>query len=186
MESTIPVPAARAAEINQQVTGHYPLALTLAKKFRLPAHSPFDNDDLVQEVALALLETADRFNPQMGAKFSTYAYSCIKGKLLNVVGRENSRPATEEFDEIEKEPGDYWEVGQPHSYADNYEKATTLVEAIKTLTPLQANMFKAACEGSSTTDIAIDSGVSLPPVSNVMGKCTKTITAQVQSLRQVA
>ena len=48
---------------------------------RLPAH--IDVEDLVQVGLVGLLQSADRFDPQRGVKFQTYANRRVEGAMLD-------------------------------------------------------------------------------------------------------
>lgn len=47
-----------------------------------------DIEDLKQVGMIALMEAADNFKPSFETKFSTYAYSNVKGKILEYVRRD--------------------------------------------------------------------------------------------------
>lgn len=52
-----------------------------------------DHDDFVQYAHLGLLEAIDRFNPELGFEFSTFARHRIKGCILNSVFRFSEKTA---------------------------------------------------------------------------------------------
>ena len=60
------------------VLEHLPLARRLARRY---AHSPQAMDDLVQVAALGLVRAADRFDPDRGVSFSSFAVPTILGEL---------------------------------------------------------------------------------------------------------
>jgi len=66
------------AQRDQLVTSHLGLAHQLARRFgnRGEAH-----DDLVQVASLALVKAAERFDPERGFMFSTFAAASIIGEL---------------------------------------------------------------------------------------------------------
>jgi RNA polymerase sigma-B factor len=67
-------PAARAVLIEEYV----PLARALSRRFRRSNDAP---DDLVQVACLGLVKAVDRFDPERGIKFPTYAVPTILGEL---------------------------------------------------------------------------------------------------------
>lgn len=60
------------------VAAHLPLAEHLARRF---AHRGEPLDDLVQVATIGLLKAVDRFNPDRGVEFSTYATPTIVGEI---------------------------------------------------------------------------------------------------------
>ena len=61
------------------VERYLPLARTLAARYRGRAGEPFD--DLLQVASLGLLHAIDRFDPDRGTAFSTFAVPTILGEL---------------------------------------------------------------------------------------------------------
>ena len=68
-------PRAREAMIAE----HLPLARALARRYRRGTESL---DDLVQVASLGLIKAVDRFDPDRGHSFSTFAQPTIVGELL--------------------------------------------------------------------------------------------------------
>jgi RNA polymerase sigma-B factor len=60
------------------VTSHLGLAHQMARRF---ANRGEPHDDLVQVASLALVKALDRFDPERGVRFSTFAVRCILGEL---------------------------------------------------------------------------------------------------------
>jgi RNA polymerase sigma-B factor len=60
------------------VAAHLGLAHQLAKRF---ANRGEPHDDLVQVASIALIKALDRFEPERGVRFSTFAVKCIVGEL---------------------------------------------------------------------------------------------------------
>jgi RNA polymerase sigma-B factor len=61
------------------VKSYLPLARKLAARYRSPAGEPFD--DLVQVASLGLVKALDRFDPDRGVPFSSFAVPTILGEL---------------------------------------------------------------------------------------------------------
>lgn len=72
------------AALHRLVTAYMRLAVAMAAKFRrYGAASP----DLTQEAAIGLMKAAERFDPDLGHRFSTYAVWWIKAQLQDYVMR---------------------------------------------------------------------------------------------------
>jgi RNA polymerase sigma-B factor len=63
---------------DELIEAHLGLAQRVARRF---AHRGESLEDLVQVARLALLKSVDRFDPNRGVKFSTYATSSMTGEL---------------------------------------------------------------------------------------------------------
>lgn len=70
----MPDPDARSALVDM----YYPLVEYLSRRFR-GRGEPLD--DLIQVASIGLLKSIDRFDPERGVKFSTYAVPTIVGEL---------------------------------------------------------------------------------------------------------
>lgn len=68
----------RPAERAELVRRYDGLANALARKFRRPATSM---DDLIQVARYGLVNALDRFDPERGVRFTTYAASVIVGEI---------------------------------------------------------------------------------------------------------
>ncbi len=70
--------ATKPAARSELVTAYRPLAERLARRFRGRGEA---YDDLVQAASIGLINAVDRFDPEYGVKFTTYATRTIVGEL---------------------------------------------------------------------------------------------------------
>ncbi|MCV2882678.1 RNA polymerase factor sigma-32 [Actibacterium sp. XHP0104] len=70
--------------LDRLITAYMRLAISMAVKFRRYG-APMN--DLVQEASLGLMKAADRFDPDRGVRFSTYAVWWIKASIQDYVMR---------------------------------------------------------------------------------------------------
>ena len=72
------------AALHRLITAYMRLAVSVAMKFRrYGAPVP----DLIQEASLGLMKAADKFDPDRGVRFSTYAVWWIKASVQDYVMR---------------------------------------------------------------------------------------------------
>ncbi len=64
----------------QLVEGYLPLCRSIARRFR---GQGVEQEDLEQVAAMALMKAIDRFEPERGFKFSTFAMPTIAGEVRN-------------------------------------------------------------------------------------------------------
>ena len=73
------------AALDRLITSYMRLALSMAAKFRRYGASM---PDLTQEAAMGLMKAAEKFDPDRGVRFSTYAMFWIKAQLQDYVMRK--------------------------------------------------------------------------------------------------
>jgi RNA polymerase sigma-32 factor len=79
------------AALHRLITAYMRLAISMAGKFRRYG-APMN--DLIQEANLGLMKAADRFDPDRGVRFSTYAVWWIKASIQDYVMRNWSMVRT--------------------------------------------------------------------------------------------
>ncbi|MEO6300456.1 MAG: RNA polymerase factor sigma-32 [Paracoccaceae bacterium] len=79
------------AALHRLVTAYMRLAISMATKFRRYGASM---NDLTQEAAIGLMKAAEKFDPERGVRFSTYAIWWIKAQLQDYVMRNWSMVRT--------------------------------------------------------------------------------------------
>lgn len=72
------------AALHRLVTAYMRLAISMAVKFK---HYGAPMSDLIQEAGLGLMKAADKFDPDRGVRFSTYAVWWIKASIQDHVMR---------------------------------------------------------------------------------------------------
>lgn len=70
------------------IESNYRLVISIAKKYYRPGFGTSFND-LLQESCVGLLKAVDRFDPNLGFKFSTYACWWIKQAALQYINNSN-------------------------------------------------------------------------------------------------
>ena len=79
------------AALHRLITAYMRLAISMAAKFKRYG-APMN--DLVQEAGLGLMKAADKFDPDRGVRFSTYAVWWIKASVQDYVMRNWSMVRT--------------------------------------------------------------------------------------------
>lgn len=87
---------------NRLVLQHLGLVYRIANQYA--ALAPDARDDLVQEGCLALIRAVERFHPEYGLQFSTYAFPVISGIIKNYL-RERRRSLRQVSWEVASEEG---------------------------------------------------------------------------------
>jgi RNA polymerase sigma factor for flagellar operon FliA len=84
------VHSAEQSARDQLILEHIPLLRHIVGRMSLPAGP--DRDDVYGVGMLGLIAAADSFDPGRGLKFSTYAYSKIRGAVLDELRRSDFLP----------------------------------------------------------------------------------------------
>ncbi|KPQ07320.1 MAG: RNA polymerase sigma-32 factor [Rhodobacteraceae bacterium HLUCCA12] len=79
------------AALHRLINAYMRLAISMASKFR---HYGAPMNDLIQEAGLGLMKAADKFDPDRGVRFSTYAVWWIKASIQDYVMRNWSMVRT--------------------------------------------------------------------------------------------
>ncbi|MGB3314198.1 MAG: sigma-70 family RNA polymerase sigma factor, partial [Albidovulum sp.] len=77
--------------LHRLITAYMRLAISMAAKFKRYG-APMN--DLIQEASLGLMKAADKFDPDRGVRFSTYAVWWIKASIQDYVMRNWSMVRT--------------------------------------------------------------------------------------------
>ncbi|MBQ0010539.1 MAG: sigma-70 family RNA polymerase sigma factor [Ruminococcus sp.] len=122
------------------------------QKFSLPDS---DRDDLMQEAAIALYNSACSFDDSKGVSFGLYAKICIKNRLISFIRREyNGNLRTDSLDQVDSVSpvsSDF----SPEELVINKEALSEWNEKINaSLTDFERSVFWLYLGGMSYTDIA--------------------------------
>ena len=82
------------------IVAYRPLVFWIAKKINFNKNNNNLSQDLIQEGMLALIHAVDKFEPERGFKFATYAFHRIRGQMINMLERSEKRAPLPVADEI--------------------------------------------------------------------------------------
>lgn len=164
---------------NKWVLRHLPLVRYVASRL-CPPVSQAEVDDLISAGTIGLIEAADRYDPKRGVPFGSFAYSRIKGAVidelsrLGVAGPGRSAPADTTLSleapfnhrpdatlmDVTVDPS----VPEPQRSAELHE----LLAAMRDLPARDREMLGLSLAGHSGTDIADLFGCSQALVSRIL------------------
>jgi len=141
-----------------------------------------DSEDLIQEGMLGLLSAIRTYNPDKGAKFSTYAEYCIRRRIYNAIKLASGNKHTplnsyislesSQLDESDAQSASFLRVPEDSIIAREQagEVETLLYGA---LSRFESGVLELYLEGMSYKDMA-----------NKLGKSDKSIDNAVQRIRK--
>ena len=158
---------------------HLPLVRYVASRL-CPPSSPIEVDDLISAGTIGLIEAADRYDPRRGVPFGSFAYSRIKGAVIDELaslgipggGRPETPNSTLSLEapfghrrdatlmDVTVDPS----VSEPQRSAELNE----LLAAIRNLPDRYREMLGLSLAGHSGTDIADHYGCSQTLVSQIL------------------
>jgi RNA polymerase sigma factor for flagellar operon FliA len=94
---------------DEQIKKYLPMVRSIARRIstKLPRH--YDMEDLISDGVMGLMAAADRFDPERGVKFETFATYYIKGAILDnlpklpTIPNKQQKPAEDEASQNEDE-----------------------------------------------------------------------------------
>lgn len=107
--------ATRSAEAREQlVLQSVPLVRYLLSRLGITPDLGSEYEDLLHQGLLGLIEAVDRYDPQFGTRFSTYAAVRIRGKVLDYLRSVDwmSRTARQRVRAIQKAVEELWLIHQ--------------------------------------------------------------------------
>lgn len=80
-------------ELRNKLIVHYlPIVKSAAAQLRTMAGSLLEQEDLTDQGVLALMECLDRYDPDRGARFETYAFVRVRGAMIDYIRSQDWVP----------------------------------------------------------------------------------------------
>ena len=137
-----------AAALHRLITAYMRLAVSMALKFRRYG-APLN--DLIQEANLGLMKAAEKFDPERGVRFSTYAVWWIKAGIQDLVMRN-------------------WSLVRTGSTASQKSLFFNMRRVQARLTREAADLGETLDAAQLQARVALDLGVSLADVQMMEGR----------------
>lgn len=132
----------------------------------LPASSKIDEDELRQEAAIKLYQSALNYDPESEVSFGLYAKLCIKNRMISILRGQRSESEKSTVELSDDLPG---ADGDPSELLLREEHETELERRIKKiLSPLEFDVFNLYIEGIGPTEIAAALSVSVKTAENAI------------------
>lgn len=153
--------------------------LATARRFFL---SGGETEDLVQEGMCGLYSAMVNYS-ENGASFSTYAYACIRNRILDAVKAGNSakNSALNRFMPIsETESAQYLAERNPEDELINSESGTEFLSELKNiLSPFEYKVIVMYTDGLTMAEISSATGRSGKSVDNAVTRAKRKLQAKI-------
>ena len=144
-------------------------------------HGILDTDDLTQEGLFGLLSAVQTYRPSETVTFRTYAYTCMRNRMVSALRRRNGVESESVLQE--DEPSIVSSGYDPASVLVRQEEVRQLQERLKRdLTSLEYRVLMAHLSGYSYREIAEKMDLSDKSVDNALQRSRRKLT---QSLREL-
>lgn len=105
-----------------------------------------DAEDIAQDVFLKIFRALDRFDPNRGVKFTTWAFTFVKNHCFDVLKKRRLKTVSIDSSGSDEEEESSWELAdgptrRPGSEALNSELGAKIEAAIQSLTPDHRMVF---------------------------------------------
>ena len=138
-----------------------------------------DREDLLQESLLGLLSAVRSYRPDGGASFQTYAFTCIRHRLISLLRRSGVRSQVEQPLEEDTQATTDADDADPASRIVAQEAADGLHRQLQQrLTPLEYEVLLARLDGRSYEEIAAGLGVSKKAVDNAVQRLRRKMSGR--------
>lgn len=134
--------------------------------------SPSSCDDLVQEGLLGFMSAIRRFDCAKGAKFSSFAYSCVTNRMKTAAARMSRLSESEEGTDSEEGEDNI----TPESIIISREFFSNIE---KLLSPLEYSIFKMYISGLSCGEIAEKLGISRKSAGNAIQRARQKLRTEL-------
>jgi RNA polymerase sporulation-specific sigma factor len=144
-----------------------------------------DLDDLIQEGLIALFRATLTYDESKGAKFSTYAYACIRNRISDAANKEAAQTpaawkqaaelANEYGGSVAEAPDFIAMSNELHGFRD------ILSEAAENLTKLEQSVLTLRRDDVSYADIAKLLGISEKSVGNALYRAKRKLLKYLQN-----
>ncbi len=134
-----------------------------------------DSDDLQQEGFLGLLYAVNNYSKEKGSQFKSFAYTCVKSKMLNAVNKEKAEKFKALNDSVpltsfEQTPS-CGEISKfsPETFIIDNEDLNEIILKIKAqLSSLEEKVFELYLDGLSYVEIAKKLSKSEKSIDNAL------------------
>lgn len=132
-----------------------------------------ESEDLAQEGLLAFMRAVESFEPERGAKFSSYADVCVTNGIKNAaakLSKNSGESLSEELGEAAEDrstPEDIW--FEKEAVSDLYREIAAL------LSKKEWDIFRLYLEGASYGEIADNLKISFKSVDNAVFRVRKKL-----------
>lgn len=168
-----------AASRQRLIEAYQPLVFKIVMQLRPPEPLLMD---LIQEGAVGLIESVERFDPDRGVRFSTFASYRIRGRVLNALDRVRTDVSLDQVLAMAEEMSPLARLADPSANADlaGVEDRALLahvLEVIDGLPPRERAVLVAVADAKDPRRIARELQISLSHFYRLQKQATEHLRA---------
>lgn len=164
---------------NALVEFHLPLARKIAYKWANSSRR-FDSGDFMGWAALGLINAVEKFDPDKGNKFSTYAWHAIQRNIIRGLENETQKPSwnqnkTEFFESVAGEDALELHPGHPDDHVQAVEDRDEIEWLLWPLHERERDFLTGCADGLSMRQIGKEYGITGSRVQQLIAKAKEKI-----------
>ncbi|MCL2850805.1 MAG: sigma-70 family RNA polymerase sigma factor [Firmicutes bacterium] len=148
--------------------------------FKLDAHPSLGEEDLIQEGLIALLRAKQTFKGDGGAKFETYASTCIRNRLIDILRKESTQIPSKSIGDENNTKYTQSDIDAATRKTEFLEKEEILKTVLNTCTDIERAILNTYLQGYSYTEIAKIFEISNKKIDNTIQKIKQKIKQTIQ------
>ncbi len=148
--------------------------LSVARRFFLIGG---DTDDLVQEGMCGLYSAMTTFTGESG--FSSYAYACIKNRILDAVRKSSGakNAALNDSSPITEADGEIGLINPEEILIEGEDESETAQKMQSVLSDLEYKVIKMYVDGATMSEIVSSSGLTYKQADNALSRAKNKLRA---------
>jgi len=140
-----------------------------------------ETEDLIQEGMMGLFQATTGYQREKNGAFKTFAYTCIRRRLIDAVRSSQRKKHDSLTDAIETDEGAFFGVDPEEMIVLTDERKELMNKMSRVLSDFEFKIFSMYIDGMTTADICEATGKPYKSVDNAIQRSKRKIQALLES-----